>query len=97
LQKALKNAPKSVVIDYKSAWEVGIKKVFPNTLIIRDGFHTVRLLNTAILKELMTISEPMFASVIRETKRLAALIKRDQWLGNGVKFAPQNPVIKEFK
>ena len=97
LQKALKGAPKSVVIDYKSAWEVGIKKVFPTTLIIRDGFHTVRLLNTAILKELMTISEPMFASVIRETKRLTALIKKDQWQGNGVKFAPQNPVIKEFK
>ncbi len=49
-KKKLGAQPKSIVVDYKPAWDVAIRRVFPNTMIIRDGLHTVQLISRAILK-----------------------------------------------
>ncbi|MHA1300352.1 MAG: transposase [Candidatus Helarchaeota archaeon] len=97
LKEKLNNEPKSIVIDYKPAWTLGIKKVFPKTLIIRDAFHTVQLINRAIFKELRSISRKIHKRPIKETKRLYQEIKKDEWTGNSIKFIPNHIVVEEFK
>ena len=96
LKPPLKSAPKTIVVDYKPAWDLAIKKVFPSSLIIRDGFHTVQLINRAILKELKSISVNFFASNINEVKRLYRLINEDDWKGRLVQPSSGSEVLKEF-
>ncbi|MHA1251247.1 MAG: hypothetical protein ACTSRP_14755 [Candidatus Helarchaeota archaeon] len=54
--------PKSITVDYKPAWDNVIKRVFPNTMIIRDGFHTVQLIiegkmqKTSMLNKIIDIT-----------------------------------------
>jgi len=44
-KEKLNTPPKSIVVDYKQALDITIKRVFPDTMIIKDGFHTVQLVN----------------------------------------------------
>ena len=97
LKHPLKSAPKTIVVDYNPVWDVAIKKVFPNSLIIRDGFHTVQLINRAILKELNSISVDFFGFNINEVKRLYRLIKEDNWKGKLTQINLQSEVLKDFK
>jgi len=97
LQEKLKEAPKSLAIDYKPAWDRGIKRVFPGTLIIRDGFHTVQLINRAIFKDFKAISKKVFATPITETRSLYQAIRSDEWQGNTIRFVPTYDIVKEFK
>ena len=96
-KKKLSVPPKSITVDYKPAWDNAIKRVFPNTMIIRDGFHTVQLINRAILKELRKITKILYSIPINETIKLYQLIKKDRWSGNINKFGPTNEITKEFK
>lgn len=97
LEEKLKEHPKSIVTDYKPAWDLGIKKVFPKSLIIRDGFHTVQLINRAIFKELVALSNNIHVEPIKETKQLYWAIKKDAWHGDDISFIPKHDVLKEFK
>jgi len=97
LKEKLNDTPKSIVVDYKPAWDLGIKKVFPGTLIIRDAFHTVQLINRAIFKELRSISRKIHDRPIKETKRLYQEIKKDNWTGSSIGFIPNQVVVREFK
>lgn len=74
LKEKLAEHPKSIVTDYKPAWDRGIRKVFPETLLIRDGFHTVQLINQAIFKELSAISKELFTKPIKEIKTFSLAI-----------------------
>ena len=97
LKENLKEAPKSIAIDYKPAWDRGIKHVFPRTLIIRDGFHTVQLINRAIFKDFKVFSKKIFTTPIMETRSLYQAIRSDKWQGNTIKFIPTHDIVKEFK
>ncbi|MHA1783983.1 MAG: transposase [Candidatus Helarchaeota archaeon] len=97
LEEKLEDHPKSIVVDYKPAWDLGIKKVFPECLIIRDGFHTVQLINRAIFKELVRISKRIHGEPIKETKQLYWAIKKDAWQGDDISFIPKHDTLKEFK
>lgn len=97
LKENLKEDPKSIAIDYKPAWDRGIKRVFPRTLIIRDGFHTVQLMNRAIFKDFKVISKKIFTTPITETRSLYQAIRSDEWQGNIIRFVPTHGIVKEFK
>jgi len=97
LKKHLKKTPKSIVIDYKPAWKRGIQRVFPGTLIIRDGFHTVQLINRAIFKEFHAVANDIFITPIKETKHLYQAIRRDEWRGAALPFVSTHTTVKEFK
>ena len=70
LKKKLGAQPKSIVVNYKPAWDVAIKRVFPNTMIIRDGFHTVQLISRAILKSIQKLTKQIYSVLIRDTIKL---------------------------
>jgi len=96
LQKKLATAPLSIVTDYKPAWDRGIRNVFPETLLIRDGFHTVQLINQAIFKELSAMAKDLFTKPIKEIKTFYQAIKKDQWRGTTSIFVPEHPSVIEF-
>ncbi|MHA1312225.1 MAG: transposase [Candidatus Helarchaeota archaeon] len=77
LKKKLGAQPKSIVVNYKPAWDVAIKRVFPNTMIIRVGFHTVQLINRAILKSIQKLAKQVYSAPIRDAIKLYQLIKKD--------------------
>jgi len=93
----LSKPPKSIVVDYKPAWDIAIKRVFPDTMIIKDGFHTVQLVSRAILKGLQKLTNKIYSTPIRDTIKLYQLIKKDNWAGNINNFNSTNKFIKEFK
>ena len=97
LKKELKDDPISIAIDYSTAIDKAIKKVFPHTKIIRDGFHTVQLINKAILKELTVNSRKMYTFPINEIKQLYQQIKKDKFQGKCINLMPRNKFIKNFK
>lgn len=96
LKEKLAEHPKSIVTDYKPAWDRGIRNVFPETLLIRDGFHTVQLINQAIFKELSAISKELFTKPIKELKTLYLAIKKESWCGSAITFVPEHASVKEF-
>ena len=96
-KEKLSKPPKSIVVDYKPAWDIAIKRVFPDTMIIKDGFHTVQLVNRAILKCLQKLTNKIYSTPIRDTIKLYQLIKKDNWAGNINNFNSTNKFIKEFK
>ncbi len=97
LKEKLAKDPISIVTDYKPAWDRGIRRVFPDTLLIRDGFHTVQLINQAIFKELKAISKDLFAKPIRAIKRLYQAIKKDKWQGTELTLVPEHAIAQEFQ
>jgi len=46
-------------------------------MIIKDGFHTVQLINRAILKELRKITKMIYSIPINEAIKLYQLNKKD--------------------
>jgi len=97
LQKNLKEAPKTITVDYKPAWDRGIRRVFPKTLIIRDRFHTVQLINRAIFKDFFAFSRKLFTIPITEIRSLYQAISKDGWKGGAIDFKPTHDRVKEFK
>ncbi|MHA1756190.1 MAG: transposase [Promethearchaeota archaeon] len=66
-KKKLSAPSKSIVVDYKPAWNIAVKRVFSNIMIIRNGFHIVQLINRAILKELQKLTKKIYSIPIKET------------------------------
>jgi hypothetical protein len=97
LKDHLKEDPKTITVDYKPAWDRWINRVFPRTLIIRDGFHTVQLINRAIFKDFFALVKKLFTTPIMETKRLYQAIRREGWQGNAISLVPTHDHVKEFK
>lgn len=97
LSNLLGKPPETITVDFNPAWDLAIKKVFPESIIIRDGFHTVQLINRAILKELSWISNKIFTSAIKEVKKLYQLVKEDKFKGKSSIFQPINEAVAEFK
>jgi len=83
--------PAFFVIDYKPAWELALRKIFPNALIIRCGFHTVQLVNRGILTELNQLSQTKFKLVLKELKRLYQAIKQQLMQGEPLDFQCTTP------
>ena len=67
------NHPKMVVMDFSSKLKAGTLEIFPEVTIGHDYFHSAKLLNTGILKELSRIQRKRFNSIIKEFKSLRKL------------------------
>lgn len=97
LKEQLAKDPISIVTDYNPAWDRGIRHVFPETLLIRDGFHTVQLINQAIFKDLKAISKELFAKPIKAIKCLYHAIKKDKWAGTEIILVSEHAITREFQ
>ena len=58
--------PEFVTIDFKEAWEVAVKLVFPHASIIICTFHATQLLTRGLLKEFNRLQRERNSTFIRE-------------------------------
>jgi hypothetical protein len=84
-------------VDYKQSWELVIKRVYPQSSIIRCSFHTVQLVNRALINELNYFSKNKYTRVIREVKKIYQHMRKDEWNGSKIKHRIINKIVKEFE
>jgi hypothetical protein len=89
--------PDFFISDYKPSWELVINRIFPGALIIRCAFHTVQLINRAIVNELNRESKVKFKSTINQIKYLYQSIKKDKWNGTKIEIEFPKYIITEFR
>lgn len=66
LKVILQKEPFFVICDFGAALISGIRKVFPNSSIGHDYFHTAKLLNDGLLKEMKRLKKIEFSHPIQE-------------------------------
>lgn len=70
LKAILPKDPYLILIDYSSALAAAASNAFPDAKIGHDYFHTAKLFNDALLKEMMRLQKQAFNSPIKETQLL---------------------------
>jgi transposase len=73
MKKFLPYDPKMVITDFSPSLMAPIKKVFPNAELGHDYFHTAKLLNKGMLKELSRVQRKEYSSKIAEFNKFRNL------------------------
>jgi len=77
LKSKLRREPDLITVDFSPSWDDPIKQVFPHGKIQRCAFHSVQLLNRAILKDLTGFGRERFASRIKDLKHFSRCLRKE--------------------
>ena len=85
--------PKYITIDFDDAWDVGVKAVFPNAIILRCTFHVVQLLTRGLVKEFNRLQKELNGNFIKECNEVRRISLAAE---KGADIATKKPLAQDF-
>nr|MDO8119057.1 hypothetical protein [Candidatus Sigynarchaeota archaeon] len=82
-----------ITIDFDEAWDVSVKAVFPDAMILRCTFHAIQLLTRGLIKEFNRLQRAMnsnFINECNEARRLSLAAER------GENITTKKPLTQDF-